>query len=769
MLWTTISINDDLEIDHVEITIDIDHTNIGDLIIEIRSPDGTTSRLLNRLLVDPGSTTDRGASRDNFEWTFQSTHFWGEMSAGEWTFLVRDAATGETGQLVDWNLSIYGDARSDDDTYIYTTEYGALTSGPDAARRVLTDGSGHDAINASVIFDDAFLDLRPGETSQLDGNALTIASGTVIEDAFLGDGNDLVIGNDVANEIWGGRGNDALEGGSGADVLDGGQGSDTASYANSASAVAVDLATGAASGGDAQGDILVDIENLEGSAFADLLTGDQGDNALAGSDGDDILVGADGSDFLRGDAGADHLSGGAGDDVLIGGVADDIVDGGSGSDTAYYDGRWDDYTISTAGGTTTVAGADGVDTLSNVEFVHFQDRTVYIGGGNSAPVAQGFSRTLTQRIPEYLVESVFLSGVTDADDDILRLGSVFASTNGIVTLTSDNEVRFAVDADFVGTTWFDFTITDGRGGEDYAVASFTVAATYTHTGTASDDVFFGLGSADTVHGLEGNDELDGGHGNDAIYGGVENDVLIGGAGSDILDGGEGLDTASYVSAAAGVSVDLGGSMGLAGDAAGDTFIGIENIAGSNSADTLTGNAENNEINGLGGNDLISGGGGNDMLVGGGGEDIIVGGDGDDQLLGGTQIDILRGGGGADILNGGTNLDIASYLDAAGPVIINLKTGAKSGADVAGDTYISIEGLEGTAFADQLTGDDHANILAGAGDNDILAGLLGSDEYHYSSGHGNDTLNEGNNGSDFDRLYLEAGSHHEQYPDRTRGR
>jgi Ca2+-binding RTX toxin-like protein len=89
-----------------------------------------------------------------------------------------------------------------------------------------------------------------------------------------------------------------LIGGVGADHLDGGAGSDTASYAASAARVVVNLAIGAASGGDAQGDTLTSIENLTGSAFADVLTGDDNANVLTSGAGGDTLTGGGGADLF---------------------------------------------------------------------------------------------------------------------------------------------------------------------------------------------------------------------------------------------------------------------------------------------------------------------------------------------------------------------------------------------------------------------------------------------------------------------------------------
>jgi Bacterial Ig domain/RTX calcium-binding nonapeptide repeat (4 copies) len=262
--------------------------------------------------------------------------------------------------------------------------------------------------------------------------------------------------------LWAGRGNDVIEGGAGADTIDGGPGSDTASYASSPSAVMVDLATGVTSGGDAQGDVLRNIENLQGSAFNDALTGDALGNVLSAGDGNDVLIGAGGSDLLEGGAGDDQLAGGDGDDKLQGGPGNDQLDGGPGLDTAYFSGLWSDYTITTAGDVTDVVGIDGSDRLTGIEFLNFQDRSVYVGGPNAAPTAVSFSKTVTQRGALPISQAEFLQGASDPDGDPLSLYSVSASPYGLVTLTSTHDVKFEVNPDFVGTTSFDFTISDGK-------------------------------------------------------------------------------------------------------------------------------------------------------------------------------------------------------------------------------------------------------------------------------------------------------------------
>ena len=160
---------------------------------------------------------------------------------------------------------------------------------------------------------------------------------------------DILTGDAGVNILLGNDGNDTLVGGGGADSLDGGVGNDGASYDLSSSGVTIDLSLGTASGGDAQGDILQNIESLQGSAFADNLTGDDNVNTLIGLGGNDVLNGLGGRDFLRGGSGTDTLNGGSGDDVLFFNAGDtgDFFNGGTGSDILDIDGLLLNLTLST--------------------------------------------------------------------------------------------------------------------------------------------------------------------------------------------------------------------------------------------------------------------------------------------------------------------------------------------------------------------------------------------------------------------------------------
>ena len=96
-------------------------------------------------------------------------------------------------------------------------------------------------------------------------------------------------GNALDNVLTGNSGANVLAGLGGADHLVGGDGLDTASYGASDGAVQVSLATGAASGGHAAGDVLASIENVTGSAFDDTIEGSAGNNVLVGGAGIDMV------------------------------------------------------------------------------------------------------------------------------------------------------------------------------------------------------------------------------------------------------------------------------------------------------------------------------------------------------------------------------------------------------------------------------------------------------------------------------------------------
>ncbi len=140
---------------------------------------------------------------------------------------------------------------------------------------------------------------------------------------------------------------------------------------------------------------------------------------------------------------------------------------------------------------------------------------------------------------------------------------------------------------------------------------------------AGADKLYGTTEVDRFNGGDDNDVIYGYLGDDQLSGGIGNDTLIGGVGADYLNGGSGTDAASYNSATSAVFVNLTNPASNTGEAAGDRFVSIENLSGSNYNDQLLGNSVANLINGGAGNDIIRGYAGNDTFIGGAGNDTFV--------------------------------------------------------------------------------------------------------------------------------------------------
>lgn len=123
---------------------------------------------------------------------------------------------------------------------------------------------------------------------------------------------------------------------------------------------------------------------------------------------------------------------------------------------------------------------------------------------------------------------------------------------------------------------------------------------------------------------------------------------------------------------------------------------------------------------------VAGGDGADEILGSADGNDLRGGAGDDELSGRDGDDRLAGGAGADLLDGGTGRDLAAYFDAATGVTVSLADPSRNTGAAAGDTFLSIEGLQGSAYNDSLQGDGKANRLLGGFGDDLLDGGAGAD-------------------------------------------
>lgn len=139
---------------------------------------------------------------------------------------------------------------------------------------------------------------------------LSIGYKSIIENVHGGSGSDSIWGNEVANVLRGGGGQDYLRGGDGGDLLEGGADFD-----------------------DLHGNLGAD--TVRGGEGGDWVVGGQGADVLLGQEGADVVYGNLGGDYQEGGAGNDWVRGGQGDDVLLGEDGDDFIAGDRGNDTLY--------------------------------------------------------------------------------------------------------------------------------------------------------------------------------------------------------------------------------------------------------------------------------------------------------------------------------------------------------------------------------------------------------------------------------------------------
>ncbi|MEM8576507.1 MAG: M10 family metallopeptidase C-terminal domain-containing protein [Pseudomonadota bacterium] len=222
------------------------------------------------------------------------------------------------------------------------------------------DQSGIDTLNFGFTTQANDIDLNDEARSDINGLAglMAIARGTMIENATTGSGNDVVTGNEVANQILLNIGNDSATGGAGNDTINGGIGFDTLEGGGGRDSLVGDNGADLLRGGD-------DNDILNGGNGFDNLYGDAGNDTILAGSSADRAWGGDGADVIRGGTNVglsrDGLFGEGGNDRIFGEGGFDEIDGGDGND--FLDGGAQADNIFGRAGNDTMLGGQGLDRL----------------------------------------------------------------------------------------------------------------------------------------------------------------------------------------------------------------------------------------------------------------------------------------------------------------------------------------------------------------------------------------------------------------------
>jgi len=475
-------------------------------------------------------------------------------------------------------------------------------------------------------------------------------------------------------------------------------------------------------GGD---DVLIGSQQADqifGGDDDDILRGGSGEDDLYGGAGNDTLYGGLASDFLTTDGGNDDVFGGAGDDYIwpVGGGASvqeidgtKLLDGGLGFDTMQFeDGSFDNVTLvsverlflqQTA---TNVASfeagkLDDFDVITNQIVVN--GNVVGSGGAISLEQTTAGSSTLN------IASGVFGSFTGSSGADIVDLSAIDVTWaidmgDGNDTLIMGEVTEFGVPmSGGAGTsdtlsfeTWSSgvyASISDGW--DQDGMGNFEIFSNFENlVGTDFDDTLLGDVNDNDLTGGLGSDSLTGIAGSNTFIWTSVNESPDGAANRDTVtdfdDTTDTLDLSAtnlnqYIGAAAftgstgEVRLDVQGANSvLQADANGDGSADFEvELLGFNTpADLVAGGnlqlattlvlsaAINQTINGDNTDNDLIGGAGNDTIIGRQGDDTLTGRSGDDRLLGATGDDRLEGDAGSDLLWGSYGKDLLAGGDGA---------------------------------------------------------------------------------------------------------
>ncbi len=281
----------------------------------------------------------------------------------------------------------------------------------------------------------------------------------------------------------------------------------------------------------------------------------------------------------------------------------------------------------------------------------------------------------------------------------------------------------------------------GVGASSVGKTGFTLDGGFENVwGSVYADHVTGSDDANSISGDFGNDWIAGLGGDDVLSGNSGDDTILGGDGADAIDGGDGFDIVVYEHA---VTLDFVTNTHT-GDAAGDTFVRIEEFSLSDEDDFFYGSlaAVNDRVLGNGGTDHLDGGAGDDWLDGGAGADVLVGGTGNDTFVIDSPDDVIT-----ELTDEGIDTVRASFDYTLTTDLENLTLTGKArngtGTDVAnvlvGNSLANhlyglggADSLSGGTGRDSLYGGSGADSLMGGSGADVLRGGAGADTFFFTS-------------------------------------
>ena len=611
----------------------------------------------------------------NDSWTQTMMSYWSQSENTE--FSTDNYAQLVSPMAVDWialNTLYAGQGYGTGNAFNGNTIYGVGTTITNAVSEAfaglagfaatnaftIVDGSGIDTVDFSNYGVDQTINLALSSASSTRATLssvggltynMTLAVGTIIENATTGAGNDFIFGNEFDNVLTGNGGNDYLSGYGGDDTLYAGSGTDTlyggngADYLYSGGSTSADLAYGGAGNdfvtsglgtetmdGGADTDI-IDHRAYDGNYVFDMTTGATNFGGESYTNFEAAWMG-DGNDSVTGTSGANTIYGGLGDDTLNDGAGGDVVYGGDGNDVLLVGD-------SSFTGDSFYGGA-GTDTLSYEN---------HDWGSPGSPVVFDFTTGLAS-----------FNGFTESFTSI----EVFRGSQGDETIISNggSQSYFGLGGNDSMLSGLGNETMDGGSGTDVIDhRAYDGAYLYNMTTGATNFGGESYTSFEIVYMGDGNDTLIGAGGQETLYGGLGDDIVQGGFTTDDAYGGAGNDTIRVLD---GEFYDnsYGGTDTDVLDHSGSTYSGdifdFENsvITGThiNGSSAVLSSIEEYQ-DGSGANTIISDGSGH-IYYGNAGNDTLVATAGAETMYGGADIDTvdLSVGNFTYHFNTGTGLD-----------------------------------------------------------------------------------------------------------------